>query len=453
MHFTSIDPATQEQLATFEWMNASDVEQAIAACSRAQQAWARRPLVERSEVIRRLGALLLVHASTVAQVITAEMGKPIAQATSEVEKCETACLYYAEHAEELLATKHVSTEHTSASINYEALGVVLCVMPWNFPLWQFIRFAVPALIAGNGILLKHAPSTWGCAFEAARLCMEAGVPEGLVACLVVDVPDVASVIADRRVHAVTFTGSTSGGASVAAIAGAHVKKSVLELGGSDAYVILDDADVAEAARRCVESRCLNSGQSCIAAKRFIVQRSVLDEFTTAVMHLMQTMTIGDPRDAATRIGPLARRDLRDGLLDQVGRAVVGGAVRHSWHDVPGVGFYVAPTVLTNVTEHNVAFTEELFGPVAAITEATDDENALALANASRYGLGSAVFTRDASRAQWFAQRLHAGTVAVNDYVRSDVRLPFGGVKDSGYGRELGPQGIMEFVNVKTVVIR
>lgn len=452
MQFTSVNPATLDTLASYNLMSAADVNNAIAKCSRAQTAWAALPLLERADVIRRLGSVLLAQAPTVANMITAEMGKPLAQARAEVEKCASACTYYADVAEELLAVRHVNTEHTSATIHTEALGIVLCIMPWNFPLWQFIRFAAPALIAGNGIVLKHAPTTWGSAFEAVRLCKEAGIPEDLVACLVIDVADVAPVIAHSNVRAVTFTGSTKGGAAVASMAGANVKKSVLELGGSDAYVVLDDAHVEHAARMCVESRCTNSGQSCIAAKRFIVHRHVINEFTTAAMRFMQAMVVGDPLDVATRIGPLARRDLRDGLLDQVRRAVAGGAVTHSWHDVPDTGFYVAPMILTNVHEDNVACTEELFGPVASIIEAADDADALALANASRYGLGSAVFSADLERASWFAQRLQAGSVAVNDMVRSDARLPFGGVKDSGYGRELGPHGIMEFVNVKSVVV-
>ncbi|MBS1561488.1 MAG: aldehyde dehydrogenase family protein [Bacteroidetes bacterium] len=453
MHFTSIDPASEKTLASYSHMDATHVERTIAQCVRAQQAWAQKPIAERAAVLRRLAAVLLAQAPRVASMITAEMGKPLSQARAEVEKCATACTYYADRAEELLAPRHVDVPQATATIHAEALGIVLCIMPWNFPLWQFIRFAAPALMAGNGILLKHAPTTWGSAFEAVRMCREAGVPEELVACLVIDVADVATVIADARVRAVTFTGSTRGGAAVAALAGANVKKSVLELGGSDAYVVLDDANVEEAARICVESRCTNSGQSCIAAKRFIVQRGVIDAFTDAAMQHLRTMHVGDPLDEATRIGPLARRDLRDGLLDQVRRAVEGGAVAQSWHDVPDVGFYVAPTLLTNVDADNVALTEELFGPVAAIVEASDDADALALANASRYGLGGAVFTADPARALWFAQRLECGTVAVNDMVRSDARLPFGGVKDSGYGRELGPHGIMEFVNVKSVVVR
>jgi len=452
MQFTSVNPATQETLASYNLMSALDVGEAIAKCSRAQAAWSGMPLVERADVIRRLGSVLLAQAPSVAGMITAEMGKPLTQALAEVEKCASACSYYADHADELLAVRRVETEHTSAAIHTEALGIVLCIMPWNFPLWQFIRFAVPALIAGNGIVLKHAPTTWGSAFEAIRMCKEAGVPEDLVACLVIAVADVAAVIADTRVRAVTFTGSTQAGAAVASIAGANVKKSVLELGGSDAYVVLDDANVEHAARMCVESRCTNSGQSCIAAKRFIVHRHVINEFTTAAMRHMRAMVVGDPLDVFTRIGPLARRDLRDGLLDQVRRAVAGGAVAHSWHDIPDIGFYVAPMILTNVHGDNVAFIEELFGPVASIVEAADDADALALANASRYGLGSAVFSADLERASWFAQRLQAGSVAVNDMVRSDARLPFGGVKDSGYGRELGPQGILEFVNVKSVVV-
>lgn len=451
--FISTNPATEVEIGRYPFMTDAETEAMLHQAVRAQAAWAMRTLDERCTVIKRLGEILISQADAIAPMITREMGKPLAQSRAEVLKCATVCTYYAEHAEHLLAEELIDTEFAQSGVRYDPLGLVLSIMPWNFPLWQFFRFAVPALLAGNGVVLKHAPTTWGCAFEAVRCCREAGIPEELVCCLLADVPQVANVIADRRIRAVTFTGSTRGGAAVAAAAGAAVKKCVMELGGSDAYMVLEDADVEHAARICVASRTTNSGQSCVAAKRFIVHQAVRNAFTDYVIDGMLSLTVGDPFDAATQIGPLARRDLRDGLLEQVRASVADGAVAHGGASIDGPGWFVAPTVLTNVMPTNPAFTEELFGPVAAIIEATDDDHALQLANASRYGLGSAVFTRSEERATRFVRGVEAGMVVVNDMVRSDARLPFGGVKDSGFGRELGPLGIREFVNAKTFARR
>lgn len=454
-HFTTINPATEKELATYPWHSGAEVDEIVARTHRAHGAWAATPLHQRIAAVQRLADALDANAHAAAQLITMEMGKPIVQALAEVRKCMTVCSYYASHAPAMLADMAVDTTFSRSSVRFDPLGVVLCIMPWNFPFWQFFRFVVPALVAGNGVVLKHAPSTTGSALLAVELCRLAGIPEDLVAAIVVDVPMVERVIADPHVRAVTFTGSTRGGAAVAALAGAYVKKSVLELGGSDAYLVLEDADIEVAAQQCVESRCINSGQSCIAAKRFVVHEAVAQGFTESVIALMAGQTVGDPMLETTMIGPMARLDLRDGLLDQVHRSVAAGAtlafprdpLDHGQHR----GWYIAPSVLANVQPDNPAATEEVFGPIAAILTARNDDHAVALANASRYGLGAAVFTANERRAERIVAELAAGNVFVNGYVRSDARMPFGGVKDSGYGRELGPFGLREFVNIKSVV--
>ena len=454
-HFTTINPATEAEIAIYAWHTHDDVDRMIAKADSAQRSWSNTPIERRLDALRALGRVLSSHVDLAAHTITTEMGKPLAQARAEVEKCATVCDYYVQHAAEFTARQTVPTDYRQSVVHFEPLGMILSIMPWNFPLWQFFRFVVPALAAGNGVLLKHAPSTIGSALLAARLCHISGIPEDLVQTLIVDVPDVERVIADRRIRAVTFTGSTGGGAAVAALAGSYVKKCVLELGGSDAYIVCADADIEHAAAQCVTSRCINSGQSCIAAKRFIVDASVADTFTQAVIAAMAGQTVGDPLLPETTIGPMARLDLRDTLVDQIHRSVAAGSglafprdpLDHGQHR----GWFLAPSVLVDVAGHHPAAIEETFGPVAAIMRAESDAEALALANASRYGLGAAVFTTDPERAERLIPQLHAGNVFVNGYVRSDARMPFGGVKDSGYGRELGPFGLREFVNVKSVV--
>lgn len=449
MQFRSIDPATEEVIATYPAHSAEEVRRIIERADEAQQHWAQVDAVDRSALVRRLGDVITEHVDRAATMISREMGKPLDQAAAEVLKCATACTYMAEHGPMALRDEVVSAEFVMSSIRREPMGLILSIMPWNFPFWQFFRFAAPALVAGNGILLKHAPTTWGSALLAVELCRRAGIPEGLVDCVMVDVPDVESVIADRRIRAVTFTGSTIGGRAVGALAGKYIKKSVLELGGSDAYIVLDDADLSIAVNACIQQRFINSGQSCIAAKRWVVHTAVMETFKQRIFAAMQTV----------HVGPLARRDLKDQLIDQVRRAVEEGATLYvdgapaevSALDPGGRGWFVRPAVLMNVRPGSVADQEELFGPVAAVIEVGSDEEAIHVANGNDYGLGAAVFTRDAQRADLFCRALQAGSVFVNGFVRSDARLPFGGVKDSGYGRELGLAGLMEFVNVKTVV--
>lgn len=449
MTFTSTNPYTGEFLASWSGHTPEQTNVLLSETSRAQQDWSRATMRERAVVLHAITALLTARASELALRITREMGKPITQARAEIMKCAAVCGFMADNAEAILSTQDVDTEFARSEVRHMPLGTVLSIMPWNFPYWQFFRFAAPALMAGNAVLLKHAPNTWGCAFDIVDVCLQGGLPRGLVQCLLLDVPDIEAVIADSRVHAVTFTGSTRGGSSVGGLAGKYIKKSVLELGGSDAYIILEDADVERAAMFCAESRCINSGQSCIAAKRFIVHSDVADHFTSLLTNFMTGRIVGDPMHEITQIGPLARPDLHAHLADQVRRSIDAGGKTTPLAYSEGPLF--SPLIITGVGPGNAAFDEELFGPVAAVTTFTTDEEAIALANHSVYGLGGGVFTTDMDRAERFARELRVGMVYINTYARSDVALPFGGVKQSGYGRELGSYGLREFVNVKTVV--
>jgi len=425
----------------------------IASAADAQHAWSEQSVADRVSVVVRLANVLDEYRDKAAEQITLEMGKPLSQARAEVEKCASVCRYMAIIAPSVLADEAINAGFRESCVRAEPLGLILSIMPWNFPMWQFFRFAAPALLAGNGVLLKHAPSTMGCALLAVDICRKAGIPEGLVSALLIDVPQVESVIAHPLVSAVTFTGSTKGGRSVAELAGRNIKRTVLELGGSDAYVVLDDADLDVAVNACVTGRLLNAGQSCIGAKRYLVHSSLHDEFVERTAHRFDAAIIGHPMDAATEVGPLARADLRQTLLDQVSESLLKGARRathRSQDDVPSSGWYVPPMLLVNVDSANPAFREELFGPVATVTPFDTDVEAVRLANDSVYGLGAAVFSKDHARARSIADRLHVGTVFINDFVRSHSALPFGGVKQSGYGRELGRWGMLEFVNIKNI---
>ncbi|MEL6184340.1 MAG: NAD-dependent succinate-semialdehyde dehydrogenase, partial [Myxococcota bacterium] len=431
--------------------SADAVEARLARAEAAQQAWAERPLAERLPPLLRAAELLRRDKRTHAELMVKEMGKPIAQAEGEVEKCAWAFEHYAETAEAGLAAEKGGTDFESL-VRYDPLGVILAIMPWNFPYWQVVRFAAPNLAAGNAGLLKHAENVTGCAMALEALMREAGFPEGVFSTLVVPVSAVEGVIADPRVAAVTLTGSTRAGAAVAEAAGRHLKKTVLELGGSDAYVVLEDADIELAVARCAGSRLLNSGQSCIAAKRFVVLEPVYDAFVEALVARFEKTTMGEPMSGVD-IGPLAREDLRDGLAGQVEASIAKGARPLVGGKVPaGPGWFYPPTVLTEVAPGMPAYGEELFGPAASVLRAQDEQDALRIANDSVYGLGGAVFSKDLERAHRFAARMNSGAVAINDFVKSDPRLPFGGIKKSGYGRELGLYGLREFVNTKTVTV-
>jgi len=429
----------------------ADAVQALEAVARAQIQWRDVSFTERGAILKRAAQLLRRDRDQHALLMAREMGKPIDQGRAEVEKCALCCDYFAEHAEAFLRAEEVRTEAAHSYVLFQPLGVLLAIMPWNFPFWQVFRAATQALMAGNACVLKHASNVCGCALAIEQVFRDAGLPEGLFRSLLLPSRDVAELIAHPAVAAVTLTGSTAAGKSVAATAGAHLKKTVLELGGSDAYVVLDDADIAAAAETCAASRLINSGQSCIAAKRFIVMRSVRAQFEQQLVERMRARKLGAPTEPGTQIGPQARHDLRDALHDQVQRTIAAGARVLLGATVPsGPGAFYPATVLTDVRPGMAAFDEETFGPVAAVIEANSEAEAVALANRSVFGLGAAVFTSDPQRGERVAAQLEAGCCFVNDFVRSDPRLPFGGVKESGYGRELSAFGLREFVNIKTV---
>ncbi|MGW6056791.1 NAD-dependent succinate-semialdehyde dehydrogenase [Streptomyces sp. NPDC055189] len=450
---TSRNPATDTELARYTPQSPQDVDDILQAAAGAQRAWRRRPVAERTPLLAEMARVLREGRETYAALITAEMGKPITEARAEIDKCAFTCDYYADRAPDQLADRPVASNAAESAVVYDPLGVILAVMPWNYPFWQFFRFAAPALAAGNGALLKHANNVPQCALAVEEVVRKAGAPEGLCRTLLIDVDQVAGIIADPRVAAVTLTGSTEVGAIVAAQSAAVLKKQVLELGGSDPYVVLADADIPQAAATAVKARYVNAGQSCVNAKRFIVEDTVADAFVAAFTTAAAALRGGDPTDPATEIGPMARANLRATLHDQVERTIAAGAVLKSGGHVPeGPGCYYPPTVLDRVRPGMAAFDEETFGPVAAITRAADADEAITLANQTEYGLGAALWTSDLDRARRLARVLDAGAVFVNGMVASDPRLPFGGIKRSGYGRELGAEGIREFVNTKTVWI-
>jgi succinate-semialdehyde dehydrogenase/glutarate-semialdehyde dehydrogenase len=453
----SVNPATGERIEAFDETDDGALDRILDEAFRAYEDWRRRPVRERAAVLARAARCLRDGVAEHARTMTLEMGKPIVQAEAEVQKCAWACEYYAEHAEAFLAPVPRETDGSWSGIRFDPLGPVFAIMPWNFPYWQVVRFAAPALVAGNTAVLKHAPNVTRCALRIQELFREAGLPEGAFGVVVAAperVPEVAArIVRDPRIRAVTLTGSDRAGSAVGAEAGRAIKKTVLELGGSDPFLVLEDADLDAAARAAAEARCLNSGQSCVAAKRFIVVESVADAFLERFVAEMRARKVGDPMARDTQVGPLARHDLRDRLHAQVEASVRRGAECLLGGRVPdGPGAYYPPTVLAAVHEGMPAFDEETFGPAAAVVRAKDEADAVRLANRSAYGLGASLWTRDRVRAERLVPEIEAGLVFVNGLVKSDPRLPFGGVKRSGYGRELSELGLREFVNVKTVWI-
>lgn len=452
MAFDIINPATGVKINSFAPMSDAELRAALEGCARAQREWARTPFAERARLMLALAARLRDNSEACARLMTQEMGKIHAQGIAEVEKCAWCCEYYAEHAEGFLAPEDVDTGAEHSFVTYRPLGVVLAVMPWNFPLWQVFRFAVPALMAGNGALLKHAPNVFGCAQLIEQLFRDAGFPQHLFRALIVDIDQTTQVIRDPLVAAVTITSSVNAGRAVAAEAGKVLKKCVLELGGSDAYIVLEDADLDKAVQTGVIARFQNSGQSCIAAKRFIVVEAVYEAFERTFVEAVAALKMGDPAADGVYVGPLARTDLRDALHDQVERSVAAGARVLLGGTLPeGPGAFYPPTVLAGVREGMAAWSEELFGPVATLIRVSDEAEAIAVANATEFGLGGSVWTRDLARGERIAaEEIESGAAFVNEMSKSDPRMPFGGVRHSGYGRELSVFGIREFVNVHSV---
>jgi succinate-semialdehyde dehydrogenase / glutarate-semialdehyde dehydrogenase len=449
----SINPATGDVVESFAETSRREVDGILDQSDRAFQDWRRRPGSERARLLRVAAGVLRSRKSTYARAMALEMGKPLAQGEAEAEKCAMVCDYYAEHAGAFLEQQPRDLDGTASFVRFDPVGPVLAIMPWNFPFWQVFRFAAPALAAGNVGLLKHASNVTRCALLIEDVFRDAGFPEGVFRTLILRNSAVGDVIADPRVRAVTLTGSERAGSEVAQQAGQHLKKSVLELGGSDAFIVLADADLARAARTAADARLINSGQSCIAAKRFIVVDAVADRFEERFVAEMRSRVMGDPLAAGTEVGPQARVDLRTALHRQVQQSVRRGARLAAGGAIPaGVGAFYPPTVLLDVRPGMPAFDEEVFGPAAAVIRARDEADAIRLANASPYGLGAAVWTEDRARGRRIAAELDVGCVFVNALVRSDPRLPFGGVKRSGYGRELAEFGLREFVNIKSVAV-
>ncbi|MFD0750366.1 NAD-dependent succinate-semialdehyde dehydrogenase [Mucilaginibacter calamicampi] len=450
----SVNPVNGKTIATYKQHSNKQANNIILKTHNAWLTWKTSSADERSRLLMAMSKQLLSRKNELAGLMANEMGKPIKQGVAEIEKCAACCEYYAENAASFLKDQPINTDASKSYVTFNPIGVVLAVMPWNFPFWQVFRFLAPALAAGNCGVLKHASNVMGCALAIEDIVKQAGFPANVFRTLILDSKSVGSVIENPLIKAVTLTGSTKAGKKVAEKAGSLIKKTVLELGGSDAYIILEDADLEKAAEICVNSRLVNGGQSCIAAKRFVVVKSVEKEFTRLFVEKMAAKVMGDPLDEATYIGPQARVDLRDELHQQVELSVTRGAKCLLGGKVPnGKNAFYPPTVLSHVKKGMPAYDDELFGPVAAIISAKDEADAIRIANDSIFGLGGAVFTADNKRGERIAAtRLEAGSCFVNGLVKSDPRLPFGGIKESGYGRELGMFGIHEFVNIKTVWI-
>lgn len=450
-HAISVSPTTGETLSSVPWASEQQVDAAIALAEQGYRQWRNVSVAERAATLRNVGSAMRARGEALAQMISREMGKPIAQARGEVAKSANLCDWYAEHGPAMLNTEATLVEDNKAVIEYRPMGAILAVMPWNFPVWQVLRGAVPILLAGNSYLLKHAPNVLGSAAMIGEIFAAAGVPDGVFGWVNATNDGVSQMINDPRIAAVTVTGSVRAGKAIGAQAGAALKKCVLELGGSDPFIVLNDADLDEAVKAAVIGRYQNTGQVCAAAKRFIVEAGIAEAFTQKFVAAAAALKMGDPRDEQNYIGPMARFDLRDELHEQVSATLKEGAtLLLGAEKIEGAGNYYAPTVLGNVTAEMTGFREELFGPVATITEARDADHALALANDSEFGLSATVYTTSEAQAQRFADELECGGVFISGYCASDARVAFGGVKKSGFGRELSHFGLHEFCNVQTV---
>jgi succinate-semialdehyde dehydrogenase/glutarate-semialdehyde dehydrogenase len=452
--FRSINPADGRLIEEVEGWDEVRLEQALARAAQAAPQWAALSLETRCKNLQAVAAALRDQRDALAELITREMGKLIKESRAEIDKCSWVCEYYAEKAADFLADEPIETDAGKSFVAYQPLGPVLAVMPWNFPFWQVFRFAAPALAAGNVGLLKHASNVTGCAMAIENTFREAGLPEGVFTTLLISAEQVSQVIDDSRVRAVTLTGSEPAGRAVATAAGRQLKKTVLELGGSDPFIVLEDANLDECVEKAIASRFLNSGQSCIAAKRFIVVETIADDFVARFKRGVEALTSGDPLDEATTLAPMARADLRAELDSQVKATLAQGAVAMTGCEPENrAGVFYRPSILDRVTPGMKAYRDELFGPVATVIRAADEEHAVQIANDSDFGLGGSVWTADLKRGEHVARRLECGCAFVNELVKSDPRVPFGGIKHSGYGRELSRHGIQEFVNAKTVWIR
>lgn len=450
----SINPANETVIQEFPDWDMAEITPVIDATDNAFMQWRDLSFSERAGFFMKMAELLKERKTEYARIMTNEMGKPISQGEMEIEKCAWVCEYYAQETQNYLADKAIETENTESFVTFKPLGVIYMIMPWNFPFWQVLRGAAPTIMAGNTIVLKHASNVFGCALALEQLFEDAGFPDNVFRSLLTGSRTSADIIAYPKIRAVTLTGSERAGEQVAAEAGRNLKKSVLELGGSDPYIILEDADIDAAVASCGASRMLNGGQVCIAAKRFIVVEANLKEFEDKIIQMMKTYQMGDPLDTQTNFGPMAKVKLRDELHQQVLSSVEQGAVLKLGGEIPDrPGAWYPATVLSNVHEGMTAFEEELFGPVSTIISAKDEDEAIAMANDSEFGLGGAVFTRNVEKGRRLARDvINSGTCVVNGFVKSDPRLPFGGIKRSGYGRELGEFGLHEFVNIKTIVV-
>lgn len=448
----SINPYTEEIIEEFPLMTKTELNEAVEACRAAFHTWRHAPVEERAAHVKRMGAHLRDEKRKYAELITREMGKPIREALAEIEKCAWLCDHFSENAALLLMPEEIKTEAYRSYVTFEPLGLVLAIMPWNFPFWQVFRFGIPAICAGNCVVLKHAPSVPATALAIEEAFMTVGFPQGVLRTVLVDPPEALALLDEDKVDAVTLTGSVRAGSQVAQAAGRNIRNAVLELGGSDPFIILDDADIEKAARTGAMARVINTGQSCIAAKRFIVLRQVADEFQKLFVEHLEALKIGDPMDEATDLGPLSRKDVLENLKEQLkdARAKGGEIIQRDLSFQKG--FFFAPAVVLHPKETMKVLNEEVFGPVAPIIVVDSEEEAVRAANATEYGLGASIWTRDLSRGQRVAGQIDAGAIAINDFVRSDPRLPFGGVKRSGIGRELSHYGLKEFVNIKSIVV-
>lgn len=458
MEFRTINPATGEEIAKYKEATSEEVNQAILSADRAFNEWKVTKFEERASVFNRVASILEEEKHNAAEIMAVEMGKPISQGIAEVEKSAWVCRHYAEHAEEMLRPNFIKTDSSKSYVNYNPLGTIYAVMPWNYPFWQVFRFAAPNLMAGNTAILKHAPNVPECSMLIEDMFRRAGLPAAVFNNILISqrsVPSISrEIISNPKITGVTLTGSSAAGASVAELAGKNIKKTVLELGGSDPYIVLADADLEKTVDSCVVSRMSNTGQTCIAAKRFIVDKSIEDDFISLFVERANKYIPANPMLPDTNMGPMARKDLQLTVNAQTQMSIKNGAKLVIGGELPREkGFYFPPTVLTGVRADSPSFKEEIFGPVASITSFSSEEEAIELANATSFGLGAAIFTSDVEKGEYIAaNKLDAGACFVNQLVKSDPRLPFGGIKNSGFGRELAKEGITEFLNIKTVVV-